>query len=144
MKIRQLFLIFIGTTFFGQLSLSEEHRRHSIGVTPKEEYVKAVPGVPDKVARMTILDLPPGREVDPHCHYGFEYGIVTQGTLLVKSGKADYESKSVGDMFSVRPGTPMSVKNAGTVHAQLYSLLIVDEHKPFVNYLDQPNECLKE
>jgi quercetin dioxygenase-like cupin family protein len=144
MKVRQLSLIFIGTTFFAQLSLSEEHKQHSIGVMPKEEYVKAVPGVPDKVARMTILEIPPGREVDTHCHYGFEYGIVTQGTLLVKSGKADYQTKSAGEMFSVKPGTPMSVKNASEAHAQLYSLLIVDEHKPYVNYLDQPNECLNE
>jgi quercetin dioxygenase-like cupin family protein len=73
----------------------------SKSIWSKQEYLKAVPGVPDKVVRMTILEIPPDGVVDPHCHHGYEYGIVTQGTLMVKSGGGDYESK---EHYSPRSG----------------------------------------
>jgi hypothetical protein len=40
-----------------------EDTHHSPGVVAKQEYLKAVPSAPDKVVRMTILEIPPGRVV---------------------------------------------------------------------------------
>jgi len=62
---------------------------------------------------------------------------------MVKSGGADYESKSEGDMFSVPPRTPMTVKNVTDKPAQLYSVLVVDEHEPFVYYWTSGMTALK-
>jgi quercetin dioxygenase-like cupin family protein len=146
MRVLRALVLAVGVVFFARLSVSAEDARHehSPGVIATEVYREPVPGVPGKVARMAILQIPPHRVVDPHCHYGFEYGIVTQGSLMVKSGGADYESKSEGDVFSVPPKIPMTVKNDTDQPAQLYSVLVVDEHQPFVDYLDGPNGCQKD
>jgi len=138
-RVQHALVLIIAVTFFAQSSSFAEDTHHSPGVVAKQEYLKAVPGVPDKVVCMTILEIPPDGVVDPHCHHGYEYGIVTQGTLMVKSGGGDYESKSEGGVFSVPPRTPMTVKNVTDKPAQLYSVLVVDEHGPFVDYLDGRN-----
>jgi quercetin dioxygenase-like cupin family protein len=116
---------------------------HSPGTEVGKPFTETLPGVPGKIVRITPITFKPDGIVDGHCHNGPEYGIVTEGTLTVTIGNDKPQTKSKGEVFSVPARTPMFVKNETKGRAQLYSTLIVDEKPPYVIYLDEPNDCMK-
>src|SRR5690242_21937044 len=101
MRVQHAAFLVVATTVLVQSPSSAQHHEHSPGVVAREEYRQQVPGVPGKVARVAILEIAPKGLVSPHCHHGFEYGIVTRGILMVRSGSADFEVKNEGNAFSV-------------------------------------------
>jgi quercetin dioxygenase-like cupin family protein len=111
---------------------------HSHGLTPPEVYLfRQVP--PNKAVRIVKLDIRPHDTIETHCHSGDEIGIVTQGTLMLRMGEAEYETKHQGDWFTVAPFRLMTVKNETGEVAQLYSVLVVDDDGKWLKH--DPSNC---
>src|SRR6266566_455094 len=134
MKIRALGALAIATALFAPApSGAQQHRE---GVVPGEckggtqidrEGVKVmlyepIPGLPGKCIRVTQIVLDPGKDAGEHTHPGDEYGIVLEGTLMLKRGCAAYEP--AGNKFSVPRGPSMNVNNTTDRPAMCISILI--------------------
>jgi len=119
---------------------SADDEQHSHGVKTTEVYL-ARPVPPNKAVRIVQLDIEPHGMVGRHCHSGDEIGIVTQGTLMLRAGDAEYETKRQGESFKVAPRTLMTVKNETDKAAQLYSVLVVDNDGEWLKH--DPNDCVK-
>jgi quercetin dioxygenase-like cupin family protein len=89
MKARFLVALAIATALFAPAPSGAQQHREGVDATViLNEPVQSVPG---KRIRVTQIVIEPGKDAGAHTHPGDEYGIVLDGTLMLKRGDADYE-----------------------------------------------------
>jgi quercetin dioxygenase-like cupin family protein len=119
---------------------SADDEAHTHGVTSTEVYrPQLVP--PNKVVRIASLNFEPHGMVERHCHSGDEFGIVAEGTLMLRVGDGEYVAKRQGESFNVIARTPMTVRNDSDGSALLYSVLVVDNDQKWLKH--GPENCLE-
>jgi quercetin dioxygenase-like cupin family protein len=89
-----------------------------------------VTGLPDKEFLMITAELAPGASSGLHTHPGDEFGIVIEGTLMVKIGTGDFKPVSAGQTFNAPQGTPMEIKNTSNQTIKVINVLINEKGKP--------------
>jgi quercetin dioxygenase-like cupin family protein len=140
MRIQPAFLPAVVVSFLVPFSASADDEQHSLGVETKEVYLqRAVPT--NKAVRIAQLGIEPHGIVGRHCHSGDEIGIVTEGTVMLRVGDAEYEAKHQGEWFKVVPNTQMTVKNDTDKTARLYSVLVVEDDGEWLKH--DPKNCME-
>ena len=137
MKARLLLTFAIATALFVPWTAMAQVPE---GVHPTEILNQLIQSIPGKRIRVTRIVIEPGKDVSAHNHPGDEYGIVLEGTLMLKMGNADYipySADSTDNNFCVPRDTPMNVKNITDRAATMISILIIDADKPPLHYLHE-------
>ena len=138
MRIQPAFLTAVVVSFMVPFLASADDEQHSPGV--KEVYIqRAVP--PNTAVRIVPLRIEPHEMIGRHCHSGDEIGIVTEGTVMMQVGDAEYEEKHQGEWFKVDPNMEMTVKNDTEKTARLYSVLVVEDDGKWLKH--DPKDCPK-
>jgi len=105
------------------------------GINVTRLVTKDVTGAPGRELSILVIELAPGGSSGLHTHPGDEYGTVTEGTVMVKIGDADFKPVTVGQTFSAPPNTPMEVMNTSTQPAKFHNVLILEKGKPSATFI---------
>jgi len=97
---------------------------------------ESVSGQPDKEFLAVNIDWPVGAATPRHTHLGDEYGMVMQGSFMVKQGSDDWKTYAVGQSWHVPAGVVHESKNAvdGT---KTMNFFIVEKGKPLIQPVPQ-------
>lgn len=98
---------------------------------------KEVTGAPGREVTILLIELVPGGSSGLHTHPGDEYGTVTEGTLMVKIGDADFKPMTVGQTFSAPPYVQMEVMNSSAQPGKFFNVLILEKGKPAASPVKQ-------
>jgi quercetin dioxygenase-like cupin family protein len=93
---------------------------------------QALPDLPGREVRMTLLDRPPGNASPAHRHPGHHtFGYVIEGTYELGVDGQPTRTLKAGDVFYEPPGALHSVsRNAGNTQMKIVVFMVADQSKP--------------
>jgi quercetin dioxygenase-like cupin family protein len=102
------------------------------GVAKTTLQEQGFPGPPNHTV-LVRTRVAPGAEVAPHTHPGAEMAYVLSGRAQVRIEGQAPRTLGPGGSFSVPPGTPHAVRNAGPGPLTILSTYVVDRGKPIAS-----------